>query len=274
VQQQPTLTIVTPSYNTGAFIEQTLASVVEQDYPGVEHIVLDSESTDETPEILARFPEITLIRPAPSTMPEKVKRGFELASGELIGWINADDYYLPGAFRKAAAAFAEHDVGMVYCNALDVDMRGEIRERRKAAPFDLNRLLNVNNYISHPTVFFRAEAVRDVGGIDTRWPNVLDLDLFIRVGRAHGAAYVDDYWAAFRVYPGQGSDVHKDTIWFENRKMLRHHGARLITPHAAKHYSKKAGRAGQMLRNRDLRGFAGKLVKNTRLVLRYSLRRR
>ena len=162
---------------------------------------------------------------------------------------------------------------MVYCNALIVDRHGAVRERRKAEPFDLERLLNVHNYISHPTVFFRTEAVRDVGGVDIRWPNVLDLDLFIRVGRTHGAAYVDDYWAAFRVYGGQTSDVFKDTIWFENRKMIRHHGARLVSPHAVGHYREKLGRAAGMVRGREVRAFGGKLAKNVRLLARYGLRR-
>jgi hypothetical protein len=162
---------------------------------------------------------------------------------------------------------------MVYSNVLIVDRNGRVRERRKAEPFDLERLLNVRNYISHPTVFFRTDAVRDVGGIDLRWPNVLDLDLFIRVGSTHRAAYVDDYWAAFRVYGGQASDVYKDTIWFENRKMVRRHGARLVSQHAAKHYSEKAGRAAGMVRHGDIRGFASKLAKNVRLLAAYALKR-
>ena len=118
---EPLVSIVTPSYNTGRYIEETLRSVAEQDYPRIEHIVLDSGSTDETPSILARYPSVSVVED-PRGVTEKVNRGFELTQGEIVAWINADDVYLPGAFRKAVAAFLdEPEVALVYCNYLDID---------------------------------------------------------------------------------------------------------------------------------------------------------
>ena len=96
------MTIVTPSLNTGRFIERTIRGVLDQTYPGtIEHIVLDSGSTDETPEILARYPSVRVVRPAPDGVTEKVNLGFELAQGDVLGWVNADDFYLPHAVARA-----------------------------------------------------------------------------------------------------------------------------------------------------------------------------
>src|SRR6266545_3406317 len=104
VDEQPLVSVITPSFNSGPFIEATIRSVLEQDYPSVEHIVLDSGSTDQTPEVLGRYPSLRVVSPAPATIAKKINLAFELASGEIFMWINADDVLLPGAITRAVAA--------------------------------------------------------------------------------------------------------------------------------------------------------------------------
>jgi glycosyltransferase involved in cell wall biosynthesis len=256
----PLVSIVTPSFNTGRFIEETLRSVQEQDYPRVEHIVLDSGSTDETPGILARYPSVRVISPAPGGVTEKVNHGFTLASGEILAWINADDYYLPGAISKAVAALREHpEAGLVYCNYLHVDERSvEVdRERSKQAGF--RELIEERNYVPHQTAFFRRETLERVGEVNTRYPLVQDWDLWIRISKEFPLVYVDDWWAAFRVSRGQRSDVHKYAFWSQGRKMTREHGARFFSPLFWDYWRGKVSRAAGMVRRGELRTFGSKL---------------
>jgi glycosyltransferase involved in cell wall biosynthesis len=256
----PLVTIVTPSYNTGRFIEETLRSVQEQDYPRIQHIVLDSGSTDQTPEILARYPSVRLISPAPGGITEKVNHGFMLADGEILAWINADDYYLPGAVTKAVAALQEHpEAGLVYCNYLHVD-EGSVevdRERSKQAGF--RELIEERNYVPHQTAFFRREALDRVGEVNTRYPLVQDWDLWIRISKEFPIVHVDDWWAAFRVSRGQRSDVHKYAFWSQGRKMTREHGAPFFSPLFWDYWRGKVSRAARMVRRGEFRTFASKL---------------
>ena len=163
---EPLVSIVTPSYNTGRFIEETLQSVADQDYPRVEHIVLDSGSTDETPEILARYPSVQVVTD-PRGVTAKVNRGFELARGEVVAWINADDFYLPGAVSKAVATFlAEPETALVYCNYLDVDEESVEIARRPSRQCTAAELVDEWNWVPHQTAFFRRDALEAVGGLD------------------------------------------------------------------------------------------------------------
>jgi glycosyltransferase involved in cell wall biosynthesis len=256
----PLVSIVTPSYNTGCFIEETLRSVSSQDYPHVEHIVLDSGSTDETREILGRFPSVRLITPAPAGLSEKVNYGFSIAQGEIVAWINADDYYLPGAISKAVLALKSNpDAALVYSNDLHVDERSVEIERMRMKQANLRQLLDEGNCLPHPTVFMRREALERVGPLDTRYQLVQDWDLWIRTCQKFPILYVDDWWGAYRVRQGQRSDVHKYAFWRQGRKMTREHGARFFSPLFWSHWGGKFSRAGLMLRRRQFRVFNSKL---------------
>lgn len=258
--ETPLVSIVTPSYNTGRFIEETLRSVQDQDYPRIEHIVLDSGSTDETPEILARFPSVRVVAPAPGGLTEKVNRGFTIAGGDVLAWINADDYYLPGAVSKAVEALkANPEAALVYCNFLHVDENSVETDRSRSKQADFRHLLEERNYVPHQTAFFRREALERVGELDTRYPLVQDWDLWIRIAKEFPILYVDDWWAAFRVSRGQRSDVHKYAFWSQGRRMTRTHGARFFSPLFWSYWRGKFSRASLMLARGQFRLFASKL---------------
>jgi glycosyltransferase involved in cell wall biosynthesis len=257
----PLVSIVTPSYNTGRYIEETLRSVQMQDYPFVEHIVLDSCSTDETAEILARFPSVRLIRPAPSGMIEKVNQGFSIAKGEVIGWLCADDCYLPGAIAKAVEALKRNpDAVVVYSNHLIVDEDSvEIRRvRSKQASF--RELMDEWNLVPQHGAFMRREALERVGPLDSRYPLVADWDLWIRISKEFPIHYVDDWWGAFRIHRGQLSDVHKYAAWKQARKMTREeHGAPFFSPLFWDYWRAKFSRAGVMVFRGQFAVFSSKL---------------
>lgn len=252
--QTPFVSIVTPSYNTGRYIEETLRSVREQAYPHVEHIVLDSGSTDETLEILARFPSVTVIRDAPAGMCEKVNLGFSLARGDVVAWICADDYYLPGAIGKAIDALKENpDAALVYCNSLHVDERSMELRRTRRQPTGHRQLVQDQNQIPHPTVFIRREALDAVGPLDVRFPLVCDWDLWIRISRRFALLYVDDWWAAYRERADQLSQTHRMTAWLQGRRMTRAHGADFFLPHSWTYWRRMISSFAALVRARTFR---------------------
>lgn len=256
----PLVSVVTPSYNTGRFIEETLRSVAEQDYPRIEHIVLDSGSTDETPAILAHFPSVRLIRPAPPTMTAKVNLGFSIAQGDIVAWLCADDYFLPGAISKAVEALRKNpDAALVYCNFLLVDERSAEIERPKSKQASFPDLVRERNWVPSQTAFMRREALEGVGPVEERYMHVSDWDLFIRISRKFRIRYMDDFWGASRVRKGQLSDVYKYRFWMQARRMTREHGAPFFCPLFWDYWRGKFSRAGLMI----LRGQFG--VFNSKL---------
>jgi glycosyltransferase involved in cell wall biosynthesis len=260
LSETPLVSIVTPSYNTGRFIEETLRSVQEQDYPLVEHIVLDSGSTDQTPDILARFPSVRLIRPAAGGVTEKVNHGFSIAQGEIVAWLCADDYYLPGAIARAVAVLKSNpDAALVYCNDIFVDEDSIEIGRKRSKQANFRELLDEWNLVPQHTAFMRREALERVGPLDARFLLVSDWDLCLRISRQFPIVYVDDSWAAFRIRRGQLSDVHKYAAWRQAHKMTREHGAPFFSPLFRQYWHGKFSRAGLMLRRREFGVFNSKL---------------
>jgi len=255
--ETPLVTIVTPSYNTGRFIEATLMSVRDQDYPRIEHIVLDSGSTDQTPEILARFPSIRLISPAPATLTGKINHAFTIAQGDIVGWLCADDCYLPGAITRAVEALKKNpEAGMAYCNFLQMDADGVELKRWRSKQASFRKLLNDQNYVPTEGAFIRREALERVGPVDTRYTLVQDWDLWIRISKFFPIKYVDDWWAAFRVHTGQRSSRYQYEFWFEGRRMTRGNGAPFFSPLFFKYWSRKIFNAAALVCTGQLREFA------------------
>jgi glycosyltransferase involved in cell wall biosynthesis len=250
------VSILTNSYNSGDFIERTIESVKAQDYEAFEYIVLDSGSTDGTADVLARHPWIDLVADAPATIVDKINLGLERARGDIIGWISADDVYLPGAISKAVRALDEHPEALaVYCNFLEIDADDRDVRREKSRQATTDDLLNVKNFVPHQTTFFRRDAALAVGGVRHGIDRVMDWDLWIRLSRRGPLLYVDDYWAAFRVHAAQGSQVKRFDFWPEGRRMTREHGAKLVSPLVLTHYRDRAAGALRMLAHGDFTRF-------------------
>jgi glycosyltransferase involved in cell wall biosynthesis len=261
----PLVTIVTPSYNTGQFIAETLRSVRDQAYPRVEHIVLDSGSTDETLEILKQFPNVTLITNAPASMCDKVNLGFSLARGDVVAWLCADDYYCPGAIEKAVDALKQNpDTALVYCNDLRVDEQSVEIRRAPSRQTRHRELVQEQNYLPHPTVFMRREALAAAGTVDGRFPLVCDWDLWIRISRRFVIRYVDDWWAAYRERAGQLNQTYWYSAWTQGRKMTRMHGAGFFRPYSLSAWYRKLSRAAGIIHAGARRAIHARLHRVTR----------
>jgi GT2 family glycosyltransferase len=194
---------VTPSYNQAAYLEQTITSVLEQDYPRLEYFVTDGASTDGSVEIIKKYADKLAfwISEKDSGQAEAINKGLARASGEILAWLNSDDYYLPGTISAAVKAFQENpDVVLVYGNMLAVDERGQTMNLLTYRQLRLEDLLCFQ-IIGQPAVFFRRAALEKVGNLDITYHCFLDHHLWLRVALQGRILHVDETWAAARYHP-------------------------------------------------------------------------
>lgn len=200
---RPLISIVTPSYNQGAFLERTIRSVLEQGYPRLEYFVFDGGSSDDSVEIIRRYQSrLTYWTSAKDDgQASVVNAGWRRATGEILGWLNSDDYYLPGTLAYVADHFEAHpEVMMLYGTSELVDDGGR-PVGRFGAPFDMNRALRGDYMIPQPSVFIRRKAIERVGLLDESLYYALDLDLFLRLARVEPPAFVDRALSACTIHP-------------------------------------------------------------------------
>ncbi len=185
----PLVSIVTPCYNSARYLAETIESIRAQDYPHLEHLVIDGGSTDGTLEILQRYADrLTWISEPDKGQSDAINKGFRRARGEIVAWLNADDLYFPRTVRTAVEALAAHpDAVWVYGGTEIIDGDGATLDVREAAPFDVSRLLNEGDYISQPTVFMRSSVLNEVGLLDTDLHYCMDYDLWLRIGKKYPA---------------------------------------------------------------------------------------
>lgn len=198
----PRISVVTPSFNQAAYLEQTLRSVIEQGYPNLEYIVIDGASTDASVEIIRRYERhLHYWTSEPDQgQAEAVNKGLARATGEIVGWLNSDDYYLPGALQAAARVFAEHpECGLVYGDVLAVDGNDRVINELRYGHWTLEDLLSFN-IIGQPAVFLRRAVLEQVGGLDPRLHFLLDHQLWLRVAQLAPIHYVPERWAAARFH--------------------------------------------------------------------------
>ena len=180
----PLVSIVTPSFNSGRFIAETIESVRNQDYPSIEHIVIDGGSNDGTVEILKRFPQLHWVSEPDSGQSEALNKGFRFAKGEIIGWLNADDTYQPSTVSTAIHFLQENpSIDCVYSDVQVIDDTGQLIGVSRSQPFDLWTLVQTN-FMKQPTVFMRRRIIEKLKGVDESLHYVMDQELWLRVGLA------------------------------------------------------------------------------------------
>jgi glycosyltransferase involved in cell wall biosynthesis len=198
----PLVSIVTPSLNQGRFIRDAIESVLSQDYPKIEYIVMDGGSTDDTLTILRSYDHRLVWTSKPDLgQADAVNAGFHLAKGEIFGWLNSDDTYLPGAVKAAVDHLSTSpDTAAVYGDAYYIDDRNSVIGIYPTEDFDLNRLAEACT-ICQPAAFVRRAAFNTVGGLDTTLEYCMDYDLWIRLGQRFRIERIPRYMANSRQYP-------------------------------------------------------------------------
>jgi glycosyltransferase involved in cell wall biosynthesis len=199
---QPKVSIVTPSYQQAAFLEQTLRSVLEQDYPDIEYMVIDGGSTDGSLEIIQRYADRLAywVSERDSGQAEAINKGFQRTTGDIVAWVNSDDYYLPGAVRRAVEVLeAQPDLGFVYADVLAVDGEGRPINRMRYGDWGLDGLLSFR-MIGQPSVFMRRSVLEKAGLLREDMGYLLDHDFWLRIAALTPVKYVPELWSAARYH--------------------------------------------------------------------------
>jgi glycosyltransferase involved in cell wall biosynthesis len=212
----PLVSIITPSLNQGRFIRDPIESVLSQEYPKLEYIVMDGGSTDDTLDILHSYGNRLTWRSAPDLgQADAVNSGFRLAKGEILGWLNSDDTYQPGAVKAAAEHLATNpDTAVVYGDAYYIDEKNTVIGTYPTEDFDMGRLAEAC-LICQPTAFMRRAALQTVGFLDPALRYCMDYDLWIRLGRRFRIDRIKRFLANSRRYPETKSFSRRDQLFKE-----------------------------------------------------------
>jgi glycosyltransferase involved in cell wall biosynthesis len=198
------VSIVTISFNQAEFLERAIRSVVEQDYPDIEYIVVDPGSTDDSRDIIERYRSriARVIYERDCGPADGLNKGFACATGDIFGYVNADDAYLPGAIREAVDALDNSKADVIYGDGYIVDENDRCIRRFLSTSFNFRRFVVDGVVILQPSTFFRANAFRDVGSFNVENRTCWDYELlFDFAARGKKFLHVARYWSVFRIYP-------------------------------------------------------------------------
>ncbi|MBC7489959.1 MAG: glycosyltransferase [Glaciimonas sp.] len=210
LKEYPRLTIITPSYNQGQFLEETILSVLNQDYPNLEYIVIDGGSTDSSVEIIKKYEHRLAywVSEKDKGQADAINKGLAMANGEIIGWINSDDIYLPWSFRNAISFLNNNkDISMVSGG------RMLINEKTDVIGFSFPTSYNPRNgyTIAQETVFWRSSVNRTIGVLDEKLHFAMDVDFFIRIYLSFKIATIPHLQGCFRCYAENKSSTMQET---------------------------------------------------------------
>ncbi len=239
---QPLVTIITPSFNQGAFLEATIRSVLEQDYPALEYFVIDGGSSDSSLDIINQYADRLAgwVSEPDLGQTDAINKGFARASGEILAWLNSDDIYYPGAVREAVAYLQSHpEAAMVYGDASFLDEQGNEIGRFPARQTDYARLRRGYVHIPQQASFFRAELWREVGPLDTSFYFAMDYDLWVRLARKAPLVYLPRLWAGFRLHESAKTMAADDRCWPEMLRVHRRDGGGVFSAFYASYLARR-----------------------------------
>lgn len=227
----PTITVITPSYNQGNFIRQTVESVLSQAYPGLEYIVMDGGSTDDTLAVLEPYSSrLTLISEPDRGQTDAINKGLRRATGDIVCWLNSDDYFLPDALLTVGRYFAGHpDTDWLTADCLIVSESGQLIQqpirqyKRMLRNLSHQAYLGLTNAVCQPATFWRRAVHERVGYLNESLHFTMDYDFWLRLAQESPPAILRQPTSAFRIH-GQSKGGQQYVEQFhEDEQTMRHY---------------------------------------------------
>lgn len=223
--------IITVSFNQGQYIRQNIESVLQQNYPNFEHIVIDGGSTDGTVEILKEYSHLNWVSEKDKGQSDGLNKGFKKATGDIIAWINSDDTLADGALHKLNRFFEDNpDKSVVTGNQVIIDGFGNIHHVIKAQAFTATHLLNgVRTSVMQNSTFFRRSVLLDVGYLDERFHYTMDHELFVRIAKKYVSYTINENLACFRIWEDSKTSTSQIRFFRELIEVKKKHHAKIFS---------------------------------------------
>jgi glycosyltransferase involved in cell wall biosynthesis len=246
----PLVSIITPSFNQAPFLEETIKSVLEQDYPHIEYIVMDGGSTDGSVEIIKKYTSPSenfrhsihaWVSEQDKGQTDAINKGFARAQGDILAWINSDDTYNPKAVGEAVLYLMEYpDAAMVYADCNFIDEQGHVIGKFASRQTDYRRLRQGYVHIPQQTMFFRAKYWKELGPLDASFYFAMDYDLWVRIAARAPIKYLPGRtWANFRIHTSSKTNVNDERGWKEMLRVHYRDGGLFLAPIVGKYYLRK-----------------------------------
>ncbi len=239
---QPLVSIVTPSFNQGKYLERTINSVLNQDYPNIEYIVIDGKSSDNSLEIIQKYSSRFAYWQSEKDrgQTDAINKGFSKASGQILAWINSDDTLEPQAVSQAVDYLLRHpDVGMVYGDCNFVDANDNIIGKFNAQQTDYYKLKTGYVHIPQQAAFWRADLWKQVEPLDSSIYFAMDYDLWLRLAKISKIVYLPKLWANFRLHGDAKTIAEDDRCWPDMLKIHYRDGGKWWQPIVWKYWIRK-----------------------------------
>lgn len=223
----PKITIVTPSYNQGQYLEQAILSVLNQRYPNLEYIVMDGGSTDNSVEIIKRYADrLAYWQSKPDGgQASAIAKGFEMASGTILGWLNSDDLLCPDCLFTVANKFPQDGKTVALAGrCIMIGPSGEPLKVNLPIQRTWAKMLFYGHGLPQMSTLWTRTAYEQTGGLDTSLQFGFDADLFVRLRRLGEIAIASDYLAAFRLHPSSKTSTMQNIYQIEKQLIRERFG--------------------------------------------------
>ena len=240
------ISIITPSYNQGQYIEETIQSVLLQEGDFfIDYIIADGGSTDNSVSIIKKYDELLKNRDYPikcrgiefrwwskkdSGQTNALNNGFKIAKGNILGWINSDDFYEPGVFKKVFDVFHSHsDLALIYGDGYNVYSSNE-KKLVSVPKTSFDELIKTGNVIFQPSVFFTKQIIKEVGYLDEDMQYAFDFDLWVKIAKIGKIHHLNQILANFRIWESSKTTLYQDRFSKERKIILKRYNGRRIDP--------------------------------------------